>query len=22
MKCPKCQTENPQKNRFCRECGT
>lgn len=21
MKCPKCQTENPQKNRFCRECG-
>ena len=22
MKCPKWQTENPQKNRFCRECGT
>lgn len=21
MKCPKCQTENPQKNKFCRECG-
>ena len=22
MKCPKCQTENPQKDRFCHECGT
>ena len=21
MKCPKCQTENPEINRFCRECG-
>jgi class 3 adenylate cyclase/tetratricopeptide (TPR) repeat protein len=21
MKCPKCQTENPELNRFCRECG-
>ena len=22
MKCPKCQTENPEKRKFCRECGT
>jgi len=22
MKCPKCQTENPDENRFCRECGS
>ncbi|MBI4763173.1 MAG: AAA family ATPase [Deltaproteobacteria bacterium] len=22
MKCPKCQTENPETNKFCRECGT
>jgi len=22
MKCPKCQTENPEENRFCSECGT
>jgi class 3 adenylate cyclase/tetratricopeptide (TPR) repeat protein len=22
MKCPKCQTENPQENKFCRKCGT
>ena len=22
MKCPKCQTENEQSRRFCRECGT
>jgi predicted ATPase/class 3 adenylate cyclase len=22
MKCPKCQTENPQANKFCRSCGT
>jgi len=21
MKCPKCQTENPEENSFCRECG-
>ena len=21
MKCPKCQTENPDDNRFCRKCG-
>ncbi|MCK5484644.1 MAG: zinc-ribbon domain-containing protein [Desulfobacterales bacterium] len=21
MKCPKCQIENPQENRFCRKCG-
>jgi class 3 adenylate cyclase/tetratricopeptide (TPR) repeat protein len=21
MKCPKCQTENPEENKFCRECG-
>ena len=21
MKCPKCQTENPDKRKFCRECG-
>jgi class 3 adenylate cyclase/tetratricopeptide (TPR) repeat protein len=21
MECPKCQTENPEKNSFCRECG-
>ena len=21
MKCPKCQTENPDSRRFCRECG-
>ena len=21
MKCPKCQTENPETNKFCRECG-
>ena len=21
MKCPKCQTENPAENKFCRECG-
>jgi class 3 adenylate cyclase/tetratricopeptide (TPR) repeat protein len=21
MKCPKCQTDNPDENRFCRECG-
>jgi predicted ATPase/class 3 adenylate cyclase/ribosomal protein L40E len=21
MKCPKCQTENPDENRFCRKCG-
>jgi hypothetical protein len=21
MKCPKCQTENPEKRKFCRECG-
>jgi len=21
MKCPKCQTENPQENKFCRKCG-
>lgn len=21
MKCPKCQTENPQTRKFCRECG-
>ena len=21
MKCPKCQTENPEKRRFCGECG-
>jgi predicted amidophosphoribosyltransferase len=21
MKCSKCQTENPQENRFCRKCG-
>jgi len=21
MKCPKCQTENPELNKFCRECG-
>ena len=21
MKCPKCQTENPEINKFCRECG-
>ena len=21
MKCPKCQHENPQENRFCRKCG-
>ncbi|MBC2713684.1 MAG: AAA family ATPase [Desulfobacteraceae bacterium] len=22
MKCPKCQTENPENKKFCRECGT
>ena len=22
MKCPKCQTENPETRKFCRECGT
>jgi len=22
MKCPKCQTENPEANGFCRKCGT
>jgi len=22
MQCPKCQTENPEINKFCRECGT
>ena len=22
MKCPKCQTGNPEINKFCRECGT
>jgi class 3 adenylate cyclase/tetratricopeptide (TPR) repeat protein len=22
MECPKCQTENPKENSFCRECGT
>ena len=22
MKCPKCQTENPEARKFCRECGT
>jgi class 3 adenylate cyclase/tetratricopeptide (TPR) repeat protein len=22
MECPKCQTENPDKRKFCRECGT
>ena len=22
MKCPKCQHENPEENKFCRECGT
>jgi hypothetical protein len=21
MKCPKCQTENPETRKFCRECG-
>jgi hypothetical protein len=21
MKCPKCQTENPEGNKFCRKCG-
>ena len=21
MKCPNCQTENPQEHRFCRKCG-
>ena len=21
MKCPKCQSENPEENKFCRECG-
>ncbi|MFX0203873.1 MAG: zinc-ribbon domain-containing protein, partial [Candidatus Hodarchaeota archaeon] len=21
MKCPECQTENPESKRFCRECG-
>ena len=21
MECPKCQTENPQDNKFCRKCG-
>ena len=21
MKCPKCRTENPENNKFCRECG-
>ena len=22
MKCPKCQTENPETKKFCRKCGT
>ncbi len=22
MKCPKCQTENPEAKKFCRKCGT
>ena len=22
MKCPKCQTENPEERKFCRECGS
>jgi len=22
MKCPKCIIENPEENKFCRECGT
>ena len=22
MKCPKCQTENPESRKFCRKCGT